>query len=621
MVSSVMLISIKIVHINLGSAMLTTIGSIILIGMFAQWMAWKQKIPSIISLLVSGFLVGPVFGILNPREVMGQDVIFSIVEISVALILFDGAMQLKFSEFKPVSSGLKRILTLGVVIHFVLITTAAHFIMNVSIGFSALLGGILVVTGPTVIMPALREANMNKRVSNYLKWEGILTDPVGAIVAVVVFDAIVLSAETDPLTVLTSIIKIILISFAFSFFIKFLLNVSLRKKLIPEFLQIPFITSLVICSFVFSNELQHGSGLLTVTILGILIGNSKIDILFNLRSFKENITTMCISFVFIIITASIPLEVFKMIELPHIIFILLVSFVLRIVAILISTYKSQMDFKEKILIGSYGPRGIVAASVASVLSAEMLNEGIKVGDLFLPIVFLVILTTVISHGLILKPLCRRLGLEGNDRNGIVFIGTMPWVLDLAIKLKGIGIPVMVTSASWYKLSPFRKMGISTYYGQVLDHLETGDLDLNEYSSLIAMSENDSFNILACEKFSRYLGQENVYHLKKSRNFIHDQYNIDKSSYCLLLNNFELRYENLMKFYQYGWAFKDTKLTDNYTFQEFRLDNEKAIICMLIREDGTILFDSNFSETPKAGDTLITFAPKLSVGNVAEPVAA
>ena len=113
--------------------MLTIIGSIILIGMFAQWLAWKQKIPSIISLLVSGFLVGPVFGILNPGEVMGQDVIFSIVEISVALILFDGAMQLKFSEFKPVSSGLKRILTLGVVIHFLLITTAAHFIMNVSI--------------------------------------------------------------------------------------------------------------------------------------------------------------------------------------------------------------------------------------------------------------------------------------------------------------------------------------------------------------------------------------------------------------------------------------------------------------------------------------------------------
>lgn len=601
--------------------MLATIGSIILLGMLAQWLAWKQRIPSIITLIISGFLVGPIFGILNPSEVMGQDVVFAVVEISVALILFDGAMQLKFSEFKPVSSGLKRILTLGVLIHFLLIASAAHFVMGVSIGFASLLGGILIVTGPTVIIPALRESNMNTRVSNYLKWEGILTDPVGAIVAVVVYDAIVLSSVADPVQVATSIIKIIFIAFAFSFFIKFLLNISLRKKLIPEFLQIPFITSLVICSFVFSNELQHGSGLLTVTILGILIGNSKIDILFNLRSFKENITTMCISFVFIIITASIPLEVFKMIELPHVIFILLVSFVLRLVAIFMSTYKSQISFKEKIVIGSFGPRGIVAASVASVLSAEMINEGIKVGDLFLPIVFLVILTTVIVHGLILKPLCRKLGLENSDRNGVILIGTMPWVVDLALKLKSMGIPVLITSASWYKLSAFRKAGIKTYYGQILDHLETGNLDLNDYSTLLAMSENDSFNILACEKFSRYLGHENVYHLKQSRNVIHDQYNIDKNSYCVLLNNLELKYENLMKYYQYGWAFKETKVTESYTFQDFLLANEKAIICMLIKEDGSIVFGSAFENQPLPGDVLITYAPKLSTKLINENLVA
>lgn len=589
--------------------MLQTIGLIICIGMFAQWLAWKQKIPMIITLILSGFLAGPVFQILNPVETIGQNLIFAIVEISVALILFDGAMQLKFSEFKEVSSGLKRILTLGVGIHFVLITGAARYIMDVSWGGAALLGGILIVTGPTVIIPALREASINKRIAKYLKWEGILTDPVGAIVAVVVYDAIVLSSEADALAVINSIIKIIFVSIAFSFSLKWFLEQSLKKNLIPEFLQIPFITSLVITSFVFSNEIQHGSGLLTVTILGILIGNSNFDILKNLRSFKEHITTMCISFVFILITASIPLEVFQMIGWSEVLFIFLVTFVLRVVAIIISTFYSGMSFREKLVIGSFGPRGIVAASVAAVLSAEMINEGIRVGDLFLPIVFLVVFSTVVIHGLLLKPLTKKLKLEKDEKNGVIFIGTMPWVMDFANKLKEMGIPVLVTSASWYKLAPFRKLGIPVYYGQLLDHLESGLFDTADYSFLIAMSENDSYNLLACEKFSAVLGDQNVYHLKQSRNFIHDAYDIDKNSYCVLVNNLELRYENLMKYYQYGWVFKETRITENFSYQDFLNFNERAIRCLLINSSGKVIFGSNYKEEPKPGDTIIAFAPK------------
>ncbi|MAX66725.1 MAG: hypothetical protein CME66_07290 [Halobacteriovoraceae bacterium] len=590
--------------------MLLSIGLIVFLGAISQWSAWKTKIPVIIFLLAVGFLAGPLLGWLDPVEVMGQEVIFSIVEISVALILFDGAMQLKFAEFKEVLSGLKRILTLGVIIHFVLIVSAAQLIMDVSFGFAALLGGILIVTGPTVIIPALREANMKQNVARYLKWEGILTDPVGAIVAVVAYDVIVLSNKTEAFDVFSALMLIIFTSFVLSFIVSFVLKKSLTKGLIPEFLQIPLITSLVICSFVFSNQIQHGSGLLTVTILGILIGNSNMDVLINLRSFKEDVTTMCISFVFILITASIPLEAFYRIRPSHLVFIFLVSFVLRTVAILLSTVRTEMKFKEKLLIGLYGPRGIVAASVAAVLSSEMLAEGIQVGELFLPIVFLVILTTVISHGILLKPLCKFLKLEANDRNGIIFIGTMPWVGDLALKLKELGIPVLVTSASWHKLAPFRKLGINCHYGQILNDLKSESLDINEYSYLIAMSENDSFNLLACEKFAPYLGHDNVYHLKQSRNFVHDQYKIDKRSYCVFVNNLELRYENLMKYYQYGWKFKDTKITDAYSYQDFMNHNSNSIVCLCIRVSGEVVFGSSFISPPQEGDVLISFSPKL-----------
>ena len=589
--------------------MLVTIGGIVLIGMISQWIAWKQKVPVIILLIVSGFIAGPILGIITPQQTLGQEMIFTIVELSVALILFDGALQLKISELKLVSSGLKRILSLGVIFHFLLISIVAHYLMQVSWGFSTLLAGILIVTGPTVIIPALREAKMSRRISHFFKWEGILTDPVGAIVAVVVYDAVVLSSQNETAQMFSAIMKIIFISILFSFSLKYLVHFSIKNKMLPEYLQIPFVTSLVITSFVFSNYLQHGSGLLTVTAFGFLLGNSKLELVFNLRTFKENVTTMCISFVFITITASIPLTVFANIEWPHIVFIFLTSFVLRPMAIFIATMNSNMDVKERLLIGLYGPRGIVAASVAAVLSSEMFQIGLKGGELFLPIVFLVILTTVIVHGLMLKPLAKILGQQGNDNNGVIFIGTMPWVVDLAIKLNNLGVPVLITSASWYKLAPFRKLGLNCFYGQILDHLNSETLDLNDYSFLMAMSENDSFNLLACERFAKYLGHDHVYHLKQSRNFIHDTYNIDKNSYCIFVNDLKLRYENIMRYYQNGWGFKDTKITEEYTYQDFLNDNDQAILFMKMSRTGEIIFDLTRDDIKiEAGDILISFAP-------------
>jgi NhaP-type Na+/H+ or K+/H+ antiporter len=587
--------------------MLETIGTIVLIGMAGQWLSWIMKIPVVIILLLSGFIIGPILGFIDPNLTLGEELIHTIVELSVALILFDGAMQLKISEFKEVSDGLKRILTAGVLIHFILISLAAHYVMSFSFGFSALMGGILIVTGPTVIIPALREAKLNKRIGRFLKWEGILTDPIGAIIAVVIYDAIVLSKTNDMAHIFLAILKILIVSFASSYIAKRILSLSLEKKLLPEYLQVPFITSMVICSFVLSNEIQKGSGLLTVTILGMLIGNSKIDILYHLRTFKEHITTMSISFVFILIAASVPLEVMQMISTEHIIFIVLVSFVLRLVAILLSTFKSKMSFKEKILVGSYGPRGIVAASVAAVLSSAMVKEGIKEAEFVLPIVFLVILTTVVTHGLLLHPMTKLLGLNQDTKKGIIFIGTMPWVIDLAEKLKNLGVPVLITSASWYKLAPARKRGISIYYGQVLDAVDTNTFDLSSYHSLIAMSANDSFNLLACERMGKYLGTKNVFHLPHNPNFIHDQYNVDKSLYCVFSNNRELLFENLMRFYNNGWDFKETKITANYTFEKYIIDHKNCILCMVIKLDNGIQFGSVFDSTPSAGDVIISYS--------------
>ena len=601
--------------------MVTTLSLIVFFAMISQWVAWRFKFPAVISLVIVGFICGPVLGFINPKVSLGEEFIFSIVELCVALVLFDGAMQLKFKEFKIVSSGLKQLLSVGVIVHFLLISLSAYFVLNASLGIACLLGGILIVTGPTVILPALREAKVNKRVSHFLKWEGIITDPIGAIIAVVVYDSIILSKIESTSKVLSSLGIILLIAIMVSFLSKKLISYSLEKNLVPTYLQIPFITGVVICSFALSNYFHEGSGLLAVTALGFFVGNSRIEILHNLQHFKENVTTIFIGFVFILISSSISLNVFNLIEMKHVIFIFLVAFVLRVISIYLSTINSEMTLSEKLLIGFYGPRGIVAASVAAAIGSNMTKRGIEGGEMILPVIFLIILTTVIIHGLSLNFLARKLELNDIDRNGVIFMGTMPWVFDFAEKLQDLGISVMVTSASWHKLSPARERGIPYYYGQILDELESENLDLNDYNYFVAMGENDAFNLLSCDSFSKRFGAQNVFHLKHSRNILHDLYKIEKKNYCIITNNLELRYENLMRYYQYGWSFKATPLTEEYSYQDYVSDNPQAIECVLLRDSSQLIFSGKYDKAKiKKGDVIISFSPKFK-SNIIEPLLA
>jgi hypothetical protein len=294
--------------------------------------------------------------------------------------------------------------------------------------------------------------------------------------------------------------------------------------------------------------------------------------------------------------------------MEHVIFILLVSFVLRLAAIMLSTINSKkMTFKEKLLVGSYGPRGIVAASVAAVLSTEMMRDGFKEAEFILPIIFLIILTTVVIHGIFLGPLTKLLNLSQNGKKGVIFIGTMPWVFDLAEKLDKLGIPVLITSASWYKLAPARIRGLNFYYGQILDAVENHTFDLTNYNALVAMSENDSFNLLACERMGKFLGADNVFHLPHNPNFVHDQYMVDKNTYCVFSTKRELLFENLMRFYHNGWHFKETQITESYSYQDFLADHSKCIVCMVIENDNGIKFGSEFDKEPEAGDIIISYA--------------
>jgi len=583
---------------------LGAIGCIFFTGMFSQWIAWKFKFPAIISLLGFGLLLGPALEIITPFETLGFGLNY-FIEMSVSIILFDGALQLKKHEFKEVSVGLKRILTLGVLFNLLITFACAHFIMGVGYEVSFLFASILIVTGPTVILPALREKKLKRRVSSFLKWEGILTDPVGAMFAVLTYEIITLElmdSGSIALILTKSLATSLILSFTAAKCIKYFYNTNN----IPEHLKLPGLFASVIVTFVLSDHIQAGSGLMTVTIFGLWMGNTNFNFIEELRSFKESITTLIISFVFIVLAASLRIEDFSMLRTEHYIFVIAITFGTRLLAIYLATIKAKIPIEETLLLGLYGPRGIVAAAISGIFGRELVQHGVMEAQFLAPITFMIIISTVVIHGLWLGPIAHKLKLDHQSSQGIVFLGTMPWVIELSIKLQSLGVPVMIASSSWYKLAPARKAGIHTYFGQVLADIETGKIDLLPYSYLFAFSENYSFNKMSCDKMAKVFGAHNVFHLPQNRQEHRDHMIVSKQNYCLWDDDSDLLFENMLRAYNRHWKFKDTKLTSNFTYDDFIIKNNRSIVTVVIRANGKIQIANDLKEKPKVGDRIISY---------------
>lgn len=589
---------------------LETLGIIFLLGMLSQWVGWKFKIPVIVLLTISGLLVGPVFNIIHPHSTFGN-IMHPLIELAVAIILFEGGMQLRFHELKEVGKGLKRLFTLGVILNWGIGTAVGVYIGLLDFSTSLLIAGILVVTGPTVIMPALREAKLKRSTANYLKWEGIVNDPVGALIAVLVYQYLIYEGKLSGTSVISlSLLKLILSSIGLTIAARFFIAWLFRKALIPEFLKIPFFITAILILFILAEVMQPGSGLFTVTFLGILIGNSKVSIVGELRRFQESVAVFSVSCIFIILSASLEFSVLKELTSSHLVFILCMAFLVRPIAIMIATIRTEMPTKEKLLIGLYGPRGIVAASVAGIVGAGLVRHGHDEGRLILPIIFSIVVITVVVHSFSLKKLAQLLGLVSEGKDGLLIVGASEWTIQLAEKLKDMEIPVMLSDVSWYKLTPARQKGIPVHYGQILHDIEKGEPDVSPFSFMLATTESDAYNTLVCNTLSHEFGSDHVYQLplhevegKKPQDFSHP-------TFCSLVDSQEALFENMTRKYHQGWTFKKTKLSEEYNFEKFKEDNNEtgAIFFLVKRAAGRIqIFRENKMETPSTGDSIISYA--------------
>ncbi|MEQ9619586.1 MAG: cation:proton antiporter [Deltaproteobacteria bacterium] len=582
--------------------------TIIVLGIGAQWIAWRIGLPAILLLLISGFIAGPATGFIDPNLIFGE-LLLPIVSVSVAVILFEGGLSLKFSELREIRKVVLSLVTIGVIVSWAVSSVASYYLFGFDFRLAVLLGAILVVTGPTVIIPLLREIRPSGRVGSIIKWEGIVIDPIGALLAVLVFEAIVAggvekATEQVAFSVLKSFILGGVIGFAGAQAIIFIL----KKHWAPDHLQNPVSLMFVVAAFTISNFFQHESGLITVTIMGIVLANQKTVSIKHIMEFKETLRVLFIASLFIILAARLTAEDVKYLAtFVSIVFLLVLFFIARPLSVFVSTFRSGLNFKEKLFLSWMAPRGIVAAAVSSVFALRLEQVGFdQAGDL-VDVTFLVITATVAVYGLTASPLARRLGIAKPNPQGVLIVGAHSWARTIAKFLHENSYQVTMVDSNWTNISAARQDGIKAYYENILLEDVSEDIDLDDIGKLLALTPNDEVNSLAALHFIEYFGRSNVYQLtRQSKTRTMSEQSIPKHLSGRLLFIPEATYTNLSKRFGAGAVIKKTPLTEEFTYESFKSHyGERAIPLFLIRENGELaVFAHDNAPVPQPGQQIV-----------------
>ncbi|WP_400075708.1 cation:proton antiporter [Winogradskyella sp. R77965] len=506
------------------------LAGIIILGILAQWVAWKLKIPAILPLILIGLLVGPIASeflsedgtkwiepIWNEKLKKGLfpgEALYYFVSLAISIILFEGGLTLKRAEIKNVGPVITKLITLGSAITFFGAGIVAHYIFELSWDLSFLFSGLIIVTGPTVITPILRNIPLKKDISAVLKWEGILIDPIGALVAVLVFEFISVGGDSGfTKTALIEFGKIVLFGTTFGFTFAHALAFAINKKLIPHYLLNVVSLSVVLLVFVESEIFAHESGLLAVVVMGMVLGNSKLDNLKELLYFKESLSVLLISILFILLAANINIEDLMLLYTwKTAVLFAIVVFVIRPLAVFVSTNGSKLNLNEKLFISWVGPRGIVAAGIASLFGSKLLKQGVEGAEYITPLVFMIVLGTVLLNATTARLFAKMVGVFLTKSNGILIVGASKVSRLLGHYLESNGRHVVLIDSNQNNIDKAKELGIEALSTNIYSETLSDNIELNDVGYLMAMTGNSDINKYAINKFSKQFGENGSFRL-------------------------------------------------------------------------------------------------------------
>ena len=504
------------------------LAGIIILGILAQWVAWKFKIPAILPLILIGLLVGPIAAtflsedgskwiepIWNGKEgLFPGESLFYFVSLAISIILFEGGLTLKLSEIKNVGPVITKLITVGSTITFFGAGIAVQYIFGLSWEISFLFSGLIIVTGPTVITPILRNIPLKKDISAVLKWEGILIDPIGALVAVLVFEFIsVGGGSAFTKTAFIEFGKIVLFGTTFGFTFAHGISFAMRKKSIPHYLLNVVVLASVLGVFVLSDAFAHESGLLAVVVMGMVLGNSNLPQLKELLYFKESLSILLISILFILLAANMNInELILIYNWRTLILFLVVVFLVRPLGVFLSTMNSTLKFNEKLFISWVGPRGIVAAGIASLFGLKLVKEGVTDAEYITPLVFMIVLGTVLLNATTARPFAKILNVFLKKSKGILIIGASEFSILIAQYIEKTGKQVVLIDTNKNNIDNARNLGLEALNVDIYSDELADNIELNNVGYLIALTGNTDINKYAIEKFKNQFVENGTFRL-------------------------------------------------------------------------------------------------------------
>lgn len=541
-----------------------------MIAMLCQWVAWRVHLPAILFLLLAGLAVGPGVGWLDPDALFG-DLLFPFISLSVAVILFEGSLSLRFHEIRGLGSVVRRMTGAGILITWAVTTMATHWIIGWSWELALLFGAIMVVTGPTVIGPLLRTVRPVARVAQILRWEGIVVDPIGALLAVLSYEFIVaLQARAGLLHTLLIFGETVLTGVAAGLVVGFVLGEILRRDWLADYLVNVSVLITVFAVFAVSNTFLSESGLLAVTIMGVYLGNRKGVPIEDIMAFKETLSLLLLSGLFIILAARVSFADLRVLGWQGPAIVLAVMLLIaRPLKVAFSTWGSELPWQERVLLAWIAPRGIVAAAVSALFTIKLQQLEVAQAYQLLPLTFIVIVGTVVLQSITARPMALALKVAEPDPVGFLVVGASPVAQAIAQALQEVEVPVRLCSSDWDGIAKARMAGLSVYYGSPLSEDAQRNLDLAGMGRMLAVESSDDFNALVTSWFVDQYGRGKAYALPDGRRVDSaDKHQTSALRRPVTLFAEEASYWVLMRMLSQGGVVRSTTLTEEFGYEQY-----------------------------------------------------
>ncbi|MFV0358819.1 cation:proton antiporter [Tropicimonas sp.] len=576
------------------------------LGVGSQWLAWRLRIPGIVMMLAAGLLVGPVLGIMVPARDLGR-LVGPMISIAVAIILFEGGLTLRLQALRDAAAGVRRLVVIGAPLGWLLSALALHYVAGLGWAASSVFGGAMIVTGPTVIAPLLRQARLSRRPATLLQWEAIVNDPLGALAAVLAF-YVIASMQQGHGTGMT--LLRLLVMFAVAGAIGGLAGravaLAFRRELVPEYMKVPVLFVAVLAIFVVTDQIVHEGGLLAVTLMGLVIANSDLPSFVELRRFKEHATVLLVSGVFILLAASMDLGTLSMLDWRAAAFIAVVVLVVRPATVLLSLAGSRLPWNERLLVAFTGPRGVVLGAIAAFFAARLSAMGLEDGARIVPLAFVLVVSTVVLYGFALAPLARRLGLAGTETPGLLIVGGSPFATELGIVCKAHDIPVLVIDRIYSRLRQPREAGLQTYFGDILSEGAEYGVELVSFDILLAATDNDAYNTLVATDLAPEFGRNNVFQLTRQKE-TGARHALPSTLGGHVIGR-GIGFYEMNGLLREGWKIRVTRIGEEFGLTDWRDRNPDAFLIGRIEQTALRLMRDDEVFKPAPGTQLVAMVP-------------